>query len=330
MWQAKYTGNGSTQTNINSGLGFSPDFVWYKQRNGSYGHDLYDIVRGTGNILNTNNTLAEYSDANRLTAFNSDGFSLGSSAAANGSGSTYVAWTWDAGSSTVTNTEGSITSQVRANASAGFSVVTYTGNGSSGATIGHGLGVKPALIITKNRDASDNWVVQHTSQGAGKAGYLNTADAFFTSSFWNSTEPTSSVFSVGNQSNVNGSGVKLVAYCFAPVAGYSSFGSYTGNGSADGPFVFTGMRPRWIMIKTTANISGNWYILDTARDSVNVMPLDLYANAAGAESTITTNQLDALSNGFKLRGTGGGMNGSGHTLIYAAFAESPFQYARAR
>jgi hypothetical protein len=325
---ALYTGNGSTQTI--SGLGFSPDFVWYKQRNGSYGHDLYDIVRGTGNILNTNNTLAEYSDANRLTAFNSDGFSLGSSAAANGSGSTYVAWTWDAGSSTVTNTEGSITSQVRANASAGFSVVTYTGNGSSGATIGHGLGVKPALIITKNRDASDNWVVQHTSQGAGKAGYLNTADAFFTSSFWNSTEPTSSVFSVGNQSNVNGSGVKLVAYCFAPVAGYSSFGSYTGNGSADGPFVFTGMRPRWIMIKTTANISGNWYILDTARDSVNVMPLDLYANAAGAESTITTNQLDALSNGFKLRGTGGGMNGSGHTLIYAAFAESPFQYARAR
>jgi hypothetical protein len=220
------------------GWDFSPDFVWYKQRNGSYGHDLYDIVRGTGNILNTNNTLAEYSDANRLTAFNSDGFSLGSSAAANGSGSTYVAWTWDAGSSTVTNTEGSITCQVRANASAGFSVVTYTGNGSSGATIGHGLGVKPALIITKNRDASDNWVVQHTSQGAGKAGYLNTADAFFTSSFWNSTEPTSSVFSVGNQSNVNGSGVKLVAYCFAPVAGYSSFGSYTGNGSADGPFVF--------------------------------------------------------------------------------------------
>jgi hypothetical protein len=245
----------------------------------------------------------------------------------NASGNTYVAWTWDAGSSTVTNTQGSITSSVRANATAGFSVVTYTGTG-SGATVGHGLGVAPQMVIVKSRTVSNtNWVIYHISLGGtNKVIVLNSTDAPQTiTNYWGSAAPTSTVFGVANGAFDNNNG-NLVAYCFAPVVGYSSFGSYTGNGSSDGPFVYTGFRPKYLLLKSTG--TGDWVINDTTRDAYNVSGYNLYAQASDAEGFNA--RLDILSNGFKLRSTFASSNSSGQTYIYAAFAESPFNYARAR
>ena len=321
-----YTGNGSTQTI--SGLAFSPDLVWLKSRSsGGYAHRLNDTVREATKELYSNLTSAEFTDASGLTAFNSDGFSVGSTPGYNENTGTYVAWAWDAGTSTVSNTAGSITSQVRANATAGFSVITYTGTGAS-ATVGHGLGVAPSLIIARPRDATSNWIVYHASEGAGKFLRLNTTGASTTdSSAWNNTTPTSTVYSVGNNA-ANGSGLSVIAYCFSPVVGYSSMGSYVGNGSADGPFVYTGFRPRWILIKWTTATEW-WWIFDTARDTYNASGLYLGANAPNAENDLRgTYPIDILSNGFKIRNATY-PNGS-QTAIYAAFAEAPFQYARAR
>jgi hypothetical protein len=259
----------------------------------------------------------------------------------NANAGTYVAWTWDAGSSTVTNTAGSISSQVRANASAGFSVVTYTGNASN-ATVGHGLGVAPSLYIVKARTSSgftDFWSVYHRSLGATAYIKLNSTDAQTTgSTIWNSTAPTSTVFSVVSASIANENGVTYVAYCFAPVVGYSSFGSYLSNASSDGPFVYTGMRPRWLMIKlATSESTRNWIIIDAARNTYNAVNNKLAANSSASENDAgvtgdgTANLVDFLSNGFKLRTGNGDTNGlAGYTYIWAAFAESPFQYARAR
>jgi hypothetical protein len=245
-----YTGNGSTQTI--SGLNFSPDFGWFKRRGPSAAsHFLFDQVRGAGKFLVSNTTAAEGNDSvNTLQSFDSTGYTMGNTGAMNESGSTYVVWSWDAGSSTVTNTAGSITSQVRANTSAGFSIVTYTSS-SSVSTVGHGLGVAPYLIITKNRSVSNTWWTYHNAIGNTKAMRLDTTDAQTTiSSTWNNTSPTSTVFTVGGEW---GNGNNIVAYCFAPVAGYSAYGSYTGNGSADGPFVYTGFRIKWLLLKNTTS-----------------------------------------------------------------------------
>jgi hypothetical protein len=334
-----YTGNGSTQTI--SGLGLSPDLVWIKCRSTTYQHALFDSVRGVTKHLTSNNTDAEYTESagNGLTAFNSDGFSLSGELAVgtgniNTSSQTYAAWAWDGGSSTVTNTQGSITSQVRANASAGFSVVTYTGTGVNG-TVGHGLNVAPRMIISKSRNNANGdagfWDVYHI--GLTSALYflkLNTTDAqTAASTVWNSTAPTSSVYSVGIASGTNaGSTATYVAYCFAPVVGYSSFGSYTGNGSTDGPFVYTGFRPRWILLKDSTN-AGSWELIDTARIGYNGANYRLFPNLSDAE--FADNRVDILSNGFKLRvGAGSAVNSSSAVIVYAAFAESPFNYARAR
>jgi hypothetical protein len=320
-----YTGNGGTQTI--SGLNFSPDLVWIKERNAAADHALYDIVRGTQNRLESNTTDAAATSDNGLTAFNSDGFALGSLAQVNTNADTYVAWAWDAGSTTVTNTQGSITSSVRANASAGFSIVTYTGNNTGGATVGHGLSVKPALIIVKSRSV-DGWAVRHDSLANNQYLFLNSTGAAATSlNLWFNTAPTSAVFSVNSDSNVNGASTNYVAYCFAPVAGLSSYGTYQGNGSADGPMVFANMRPRWIMLKRTDTTS-NWTIIDTAREGYNVDNDPLYPNLADAEGT--ADLADILSNGFKLRSTDASVNASAGTYVYAAFAESPFAYSRAR
>jgi hypothetical protein len=332
-----YTGNGSTQTI--SGLGFSPDFLWFKARSIAYSHALYDTVRGYTKSLVSNSTVAEGTEAGGLSAFNSDGFSLNGENTAYGStntnGQTYVAWAFDAGSSTVTNTAGSISSQVRANASAGFSIVTYTGNASA-ATVGHGLGVAPSLVIIKDRDAAKEWPVYHASLGSGVALLLNSTLGQQTSSaYFNGTAPTSTVFSVGTSQTTGGTNDKYVAYCFAPVAGYSSFGSYTGNGSADGPFVYTGFRPRFVMHKRTDSTSV-WQMWDVSRSPYNETRNYLLANASDAEVAGPGGsgawQLDILSNGFKIRadGVAAQMNASGGTYVYCAFAESPFQYARAR
>jgi len=330
-----YTGNGSTQTI--SGLGFSPDLVWIKARSAAYNHDLTDSVRGATKSLYTSLTQGEATDAGALTAFNSDGFSVGSTGTVNGNSVTFAAWCWDAGSSTVTNTQGSITTtvSVRANATAGFSAVTYTGTATN-CTVGHGLGVAPELIILKNRDGTSNWAVWHKAFGtAGSSDYLYLNSTIAkggdgAGSFWNSTVPTSTVFSLGNGSTTNTNNNKYVAYCFAPVSGYSSFGSYTGNGSADGPFVYTGFRPRWILVKSTG--ATGWAIIDAARNAYNLSTKQLFPHASDAELDNSTQYLvvDLLSNGFKLRTTSSASNTSSQSYVFAAFAESPFQYARAR
>jgi hypothetical protein len=324
-----WVGNGSSQTITLPG-GFSPDLVWLKQRNGGDWHGLFNTIVGATTRLFSNSTSAEATNAQTLTAFNSNGFSVGNTNEVNGSGNSYVAWCWDAGSSTVTNTQGSISSQVRANASAGFSIVTYTGNSTVGATVGHGLGVAPQLIIIKARNnvSGGFWQVYHQAIGNTKYLELNSTSAAGTSSNrWNNTTPSSTVFTLGSDSDLNGS-LNYVAYCFAPVAGYSSFGSYTGNGSADGPFVYTGFRPRWIMWKCTT-AAYDWDVYDAVRDPRNAAAARLKPNSSDAEATLSPATFDILSN-FKLRADYNSSNASSQTFIYAAFAESPFQYARAR
>jgi hypothetical protein len=326
-----YTGNGSTQTI--SGLGFSPNFVWIKERDTTRNHVLYDTIRGATKALLSSTTDSEQTYSTTLTAFNSDGFSLDSDDKVNGNNGTYVAWAWDAGEgSAVSNTQGSITSSVRANATAGFSIVTYTGTGSN-ATVGHGLGVAPFMFIVKNRSTSSDWDVYHgslPSPATNRIVLQSTAAAIGAggTSAWNSTSPTSTVVSLGSSTSANANGNNHVMYCFAPVNSYSSFGSYTGNGSSDGPFVYTGQRSRWILLKNASSSGSNWYLFDTARDTYNVAVTYLLPNSSAAESTATF--IDICSNGFKVRNAGGDTNGNGNTIVYACFAEHPFQYARAR
>jgi hypothetical protein len=325
---ALYTGTSSTQTITLSG-GFSPDLVWIKQRNGGTDHALFDVIRGSTAALQSSTTAAEQNlgSGNSVT-LGSSGFTLGADTAGwtNYSTRFYAAWCFDAGSSTVTNTQGSITSSVRTNNY--LSIVTYTGTGAN-ATVGHGLGVAPQMIIVKSRGSVTNWGVGHTSIGWANALRLNTTDASSAqATFWNSTAPTSTVFSIGTGPSTNNNGDSIVAYCFAPVAGYSAFGSYTGNGSTDGPFVYTGFRPRWVLIKTSTLAGWGWVMYDTARNTSNIVNAELYAHSNNQE--VTADRLDILSNGFKLRATSSYLNGSSETYVWAAFAESPFQYARAR
>jgi hypothetical protein len=264
---------------------------------------VFDVIRGVTKVLETSNTGAE--DATNdppITSFDSGGFTVeGTYAQTNASGASYVAWTWDAGSSTVTNTQGSITSQVRANASAGFSVVSWTGTGAAG-TIGHGLGIVPKLIIIKARTAVTNWVVLTTAvDGSHDYLYLNLTNAKGDD---NLLSFTSSTFDPGGGSNANPSGQDMIAYCFAPVAGYSSFGSYTGNGSADGPFVYTGFRPRWLMVKCTgtATSTTSWIIWDSSRNTYNMAETPLRADLSSQEILASDNyDIDIFSNGFKFK-----------------------------
>ena len=324
-----YTGNSSTQTVTNAG-GFKPDLVWYKDRSVARDHGLFDSVRGVTNYLSSNLTNAEQT-VSGVTAFNSNGFTLGGSINSNNSGETYVGWQWQAGQGTTSsNTNGTITSTVSVNASAGFSVVTYTGNGTNPSTVGHGLGVAPSMVIVKNRNSAlYDWNSYHISLGNTQYIALNTTAAASSAvSLWNNTTPTSSVFTV-NHAAVNTSANTLVAYCWTPIAGYSAFGSYTGNGSNDGPFVYVGFRPKFVMIKRTDS-TGLWYINDSSRDTYNVVGLDLSPNSSAAESNDSPVQ-DFLSNGFKLRnGSYPSFNANGGTYIYAAFAESPFKNSLAR
>jgi hypothetical protein len=337
---ALWSGNGGSQTITLPGA-FSPDFVWIKRRSSAFSSLLYDTIRGNGpnTGLISDSTTAEGGASDNatygyLSAFNSTGFVLTAGSTSdyvNTSGQTYVGWAWDAGTSTVTNTAGSISSQVRANASAGFSVITYTGNGSN-ATVGHGLGIAPSMTIVKVRNRSgDNWLVYHKSLSTPATDYLllsATSASGTLSGYWNGG-PTSSVIGLGNYSAINNNGDSYVAYNFAPVSGYSNFGSYQGNGSSsDGPFVYTGFRPKWLMIKRADNSPGAWTIIDTSRDPYNVSKNRLRANDSAGEDGIYF-RADLVSNGFKLRDNDQEWNLS-ERYIYAAFAESPFQYARAR
>jgi hypothetical protein len=319
-----YTGNGSSQTI--TGVGFQPDFTWIKSRSGADNHNLFNAVVGLPNRLFSNLGNAENTTAGTVTAFNSDGFSVGSISDVNANGVTFVGWNWNAGGSTVTNTSGTISAQVRANTTAGFSIISYTGNKTSGATIGHGLGVAPAMVIIKERANSSDWIIYHQSLGATQAIYFTTAAANTNSIWFNNTAPSSTVITLGNSDGTNRANT-MIAYAFAPVAGYSAFGSYTGNGSTDGPFVYLGFRPAFVLWKRSDGAEA-WWINDIDRLGYNGANRALFPNLSNAENT--ANNIDILSNGFKIRGSGGEVNASGGTYIYACFAENPFKYSLAR
>jgi hypothetical protein len=332
---AIYTGTGATQSVT---VGFQPDWVWIKNRtNGANWHVLTDSVRGIQKEIYTNSTAAEATlTTTGVNQFNSSGFQiLGSSGDYNRSADNYVAWNWRASNATaVSNTAGTLTSTVSANTTSGFSVVTYTGNGIGASTVGHGIGIAPSMMIIKRRSTTAAWVVYHASLGPTQGIYLNLTDAAATAStFWNNTAPSSSVLTLGTVSENNVNGSTYVAYCFAAVAGFSAFGSYTGNGSADGPFVFTGMRPAFILVKASSSSNlTNWSIFDTSRSPSNLSTQILAPNISDAEFTTVDSQIDILSNGFKLRSTTftNGINQSGGTYIFMAFASNPFKYSLAR
>lgn len=345
-----YTGNGSTQSIINSDLGsagFKPDLVWMKQRTSSptpTWNLLCDSVRGTGKLLSSNQDNAEINIPQSLTAFNSNGFSLGAdpdgsaNSGWNYSGASQVAWQWQAGAgTTTTNNVGSVSSQVSVNTTAGFSVVTYTGNGVTGTqTVGHGLNAVPKLVLVKNRSEVFPFTWYYSfKDGSWDYLFLNSTG---TGGNADEAAPSSTTFNLAANSGglpyLNNSGSNYVAYCWAQVDGFSAFGSYVGNNSSDGPFIYTGFRPAFVLIKNYAGGSGqDWLILDTARSPYNVEQARLKPNSPAAEvSGDGYDYIDALSNGFKLRGQSGsnGTNGSGYSYIYMAFAENPFKYANAR
>jgi len=326
-----YTGTGSSLGV--TGVGFQPDFVWIKERSGAADHGLYDAVRGVQNQLESNTTTAETAEATGLTAFGSDGFTVGALAQLNTNTDTYVAWNWKANGSGVSNTAGSVTSTVSANTTSGISIVTWTApSGTSTDTIGHGLGVAPKMVIVKCRSSSsvyNSWGVYHASLGNTKYLELNSSGAEGTSTnWWNNTTPTTTVFSVGSQFCEDAS--NYVAYCFAPVAGYSAFGSYTGNGNANGSFIYTGFQPKFIMWKRSDAVEnwGIWTPLANGNGIASSNNFMLFPNLSNAQDT--TQIIDVLSNGFKQRDSGSLANANGGTYIYMAFAENPFQYSLAR
>ncbi len=327
-----YTGDNADR---NIDAGFKSDFVWIKQRSSPVSHHrLYDSVRGDGQTLFSSLTNAEADGVDDGVEFAyADGFNIDAGANVeyyNGSGRTYASWNWKAGGTAVSNTDGSITSQVSANTTAGFSIVSYVGNSTSGATVGHSLGVKPDMVIAKNRDDSANWLVWHKDL-SGEDYYLHletTGSQAQNSAFWSAFSPTT--FTLGNSNHINGSGDDMIAYCFANTDAYLKAGSYTGNGSSDGPFVYTGFEVSWVMIKSSAGTSQSWEIRDNKREPFNDASRNvLFADTSGAE-TVDAFPIDFTSNGFKVRNSGTGTNSSGATYIYLAFAESPFKYATAR
>lgn len=346
MQPTLYTGNGTTTNLVNTtsqGFGFQPDLVWQKNRTSAANNILVDSVRG-GNLYLISNTTGADASAPGYMTFNSNGVSFTSSSIeTNQSGQNYVAWQWRAGGTSSTNTSGSITSTVSVNTTAGFSIATYTGTGSAG-TIGHGLGATPNMIIVKARSlAGRNWSVYHSALGPTYVTWLNLTSASSNTGrtgYWNDTSPTSTVFTVGSDNDTNANTYTYIAYCWAAISGFSAFGKYTGNGSTDGPFVYTGFKPKYIMWKNTSTSSTEWIIQDTARQTYNAAPNNSYnlsADSSAKENDATVlggptnaNNIDWLSNGFKIRYNNGNCNTNGNVYIYAAFAENPFKYALAQ
>lgn len=315
-----YSGNGTNPTSITS-VGFKPDWLWIKCRSNIVSNLLFDAVRGVSKRLISNSSAAETTET-QIASFDTNGWTMDADTANNGSGRTYVAWNWLASNTSgSSNTSGTISSTVSANTTSGFSIVSYTGTGAT-ATIGHGLGVAPKMIIVKQRSAIRDWVVGHSGIGWTKYLYLNSTQASAIGNFFNDTTPSSTVFNVVNDGGVNASGGTYIAYCFAEVKGFSKFGSYTGNGSSDGPFIYTGFKPAWLMVKRSDSGAESWYMTNNKMGTYNLITPYLTANEANAEGT--ANMQDYLSNGFKIRGSGGYENASGGTYIYAAFAENPF------
>lgn len=337
-----YTGDGASTKTI-TGLNFQPDFVWIKRRDGSSDHNIQDSLRGFSSTtkLSSSSSYGEnvvdglYTDPKwgYVSAATSNGFTVTKNTNGdhvNVNGSPYVAWCWKASNaSAVTNNDGTLTSQVKANQTAGFSIVTYTGTGSN-VTVGHGLGVAPKIILNKTRTSNSNWHVQFPSLGNGDIEGLNTNGAYNSGSNWfNSTPPTSSVFSVGSSQGT----ASCVCYCFTDIEGFSKFGSFTGNGSTTGPFVYTGFKPKFVVVKKHSGL-GEWAQYDSIRETFNPngagegrLRLNTSAAAAGADSA---QYIDFLSNGFMIRNNSGFDNDSGGGYIYMAFAENPIKYASAK
>ena len=333
-----YTGDlqdsdGTGHTQSITGVGFQPDWVWHKGRSGARTHLLVDRVRGVSSY----NWLASSGDGAELTtntngaisSIDSDGITVqngnDSSSKSNNAGKngeTWVFWNWLAGGSASSNSDGSITSSVSANTTAGFSIVSYTGTGSA-ATVGHGLSSTPELIFTKRRNTSQQWFTYTTTTGSGKALFLDSDSAISTQAAAYNSDPTSTVINYGTDVAVNGSSDTFIAYCFHSVKGYSKIGSYTGNGNADGPFVYTGFKPAFLIVKISSG-QNEWTMRDNKRDVDNSTNHTLYPNLNNAEAGGSGEGIDFLSNGFKLRLSAGSLNGSSSTYIYMAFAESPF------
>ena len=332
-FQAKiYTGTGSSLAlTFDGNSDLQPDLVWVKSRTNAYSNYIYDSTRGVQKRLLTDATSAESTLAQGLTAFGSDGMTFGTDAGANESSDAHVAWGWKAnGGTRTTNTESGNNpgGGYQANTTGGFSIVDYTGTGAAG-TMAHGLGAAPGVIIVKRRDDASSWIVYHrgnTSAPETDILELQANNATYdNSTYWNDTAPTSSVFTINTSSDGNADAATYVAYCFAEIQGYSKFGSYTGNGNADGPFIYLGFKPAWVVIKRTDS-TNNWGIFDSTRDTFNQVGKQLYANGTEAEDADAAHSSgrDYLSNGFKLRETGNAINGSSATYIYMAFAEHPF------
>ena len=314
-----YTGNGGTQSI--TGVNFKPDFVWLKNRSsGAYYHQAYDINRGATERLHPNSTDSEATLSNGLTSFNSDGFSVGSDGGVNNNSNNFVAWNWLGSNTTASNTDGDIASTVSVNTTSGFSVVTYDGpaSGSGNKTIGHGLGVAPSVIMVKSLNFNYNWDVYHKSLGYNASLILNLDNSTRSGAF--GAEPTSTVYTA-TKTYTWDTNIDYVAYCFAEIKGFSKFGSYAGNGSSEGPFVYTGFKPAYVMQKASTR-SGSWAIYDNSRNPFNGAGKRLFADNSNAESDGEVT--DLLSNGFKLRNTGSGQNENGQTYVYMAFAENPF------
>lgn len=322
-----YTGNGGT--NAQTGVGFQPDWLWLKKRNSSANHFLFDAVRGASKELNSNNTEAEASPANYLSSFDSDGFTIGSDSDINGNSDTFTSWSWKANGAGSANTDGSATSTVSVNTTAGFSIVKYTNQNVK--TIGHGLGVVPKVLIGKCTSGGSGWVFASADLLGSwdKFLLLNSTSAFQTESrffYPSSAAPTSSVFSSDQSAwSAGGSATEnMICYAFAEKKGFSKFGKYVGNGNADGAFVYCGFKPAFVMIKRASSGTERWVMMDIKRDTFNVSNKAVYADDNQAEvSSASEQNLDILSNGFKIRNSNTKMNTSDITYVFMAFAEEP-------
>jgi len=322
-----YTGDGNDNRDLvlPGDTDMQPDMIWTKNRDTTDPHTIVDAVRGGGETIYPNDSGGEDTHGLGLTAFNSDGYRVRTGANWNTNTEDYVAWCWKANGSGSSDTNGTINSTATsANTTAGFSIVTYTGDGNAGATIGHGLGAVPDLMINKSRSDADNWTTFHNTLGNGKFLKLDTSAAVTTeTTIWNDTSPTSTVFSVGSHDRVNESGDSFVTYLWTGIQGFSKFGSYVANNSVDGPMIWLGFKPAYLMIKEHNN-SEAWIVWDNKRDPHNEVQKTLVPNNTNAEDTSSTNDdIDFLSNGFKIRCTSY-INNSGGEYIYIAFAEAPF------
>jgi len=327
-----YIGNATDDTAItlDGDENMQPDWVWIKDRTNANHHRIYDSVRGATKAIYSSLTNAEGTASDGLKSFNSDGFTLGDGSDENGDSANLVSWCWKAGTSfsndASSTSVGTIDSTGSVNTDAGFSIISYTGNGSTNQTIGHGLGVEPDFIIIKARSTTMNWPTYQKVMGNGVV-FLDVTAAWASGSgydnYWYTSGMTSSTFGISNNINTNTSGATYIAYCFADVKGYSKFGSYVGNGNADGPFIYTGFKPAWVMGKKTDGAE-DWFMFDNKRDAFNLTQKKLRANSNAAENDNSAKGIDLLSNGFKLRTSNGEFNGSGGNWIYMAFAENPF------